>query len=59
VTKLEEGRGGGTAKFLCPHNCHKEKPYICSYTRVGRHLCGVMESDDNKGSIGVMLSLSL
>jgi hypothetical protein len=24
VTKLEDGRSGGTTKFLCRHNCHKE-----------------------------------
>ena len=53
VTKLEEGRGGGTTKFLCPHNFHKGKPYTSSYTCVRRHLCGVMESDDNKGSLGI------
>jgi hypothetical protein len=53
VTKLEDGRGGGTTKFLCPHNFHKEKAYTGSYTRVKRHLCGVMESDYNKGSIGI------
>ena len=47
VTKLEDGRGGGTTKFLCPHNFHKEKPYTSSYTRVKRHLCGVMETDYN------------
>jgi hypothetical protein len=32
VTKLEDGRGGGTTKFLFPHNCHKGKPYTGSYT---------------------------
>jgi hypothetical protein len=53
VTKLDVGRGGGTAKFLCPHDCHEGKPYAGSYTRVRRHLCGVMESDDNKGSLGI------
>jgi hypothetical protein len=53
VTKLEDGRGGGTTKFLCPHNCHKGKPYTGSYTRVKRHICGVMETDYNKGSIGI------
>jgi hypothetical protein len=57
VTKLEDGRGGGTTKFLCPHDCHKGKPYTGSYTRVRRHLCGVMESDDNKGAIGIKFSL--
>jgi hypothetical protein len=53
VTKLEAGRGGGTIKFLCPHDCHQGKPYTGSYTRVRRHLCGIMESDDNKGSLGI------
>jgi hypothetical protein len=53
VTKLEGGRGGGTTKFLCHHDCHQGKPYTGSYTRVRRHLCGVMESDDNKGAIGI------
>jgi hypothetical protein len=53
VTKLDVGRGGGTAKFLCPHDCHEGKPYTGSYTRVRRHLCGVMESNDNKGSLGI------
>jgi hypothetical protein len=53
VTKLEGGRGGGTIKFLCPRDCHQGKPYTGSYTRVRRHLCGIMESDDNKGSLGI------
>jgi hypothetical protein len=53
VTKLEEGRGGGTTKFLCTHCCHPGKPYKGSYTRVRRHLCGVLDSDDNRGSIGI------
>jgi hypothetical protein len=53
VTKLEGGRGGGTIKFLCPHDCHQGKPYNGSYTRVRRHRCGIMESDDNKGSLGI------
>jgi hypothetical protein len=53
VTKLEEGRGGGTTKFLCPHNFHKEKPYFGSYTHERRHLCSVMERNNNKGSIGI------
>jgi hypothetical protein len=55
VTKLEEGRGGGTTKFLCPHGCRPGKPYSGSYTRVRRHLCGVLDSDDNKGSIGIAI----
>jgi hypothetical protein len=53
VTKLEDGRGCGTTKFLCSHNWHKGKPYTGSYTLVRRHLCGVMESDYNKVSIGI------
>jgi hypothetical protein len=53
VTKLDVGRGGGTAKFLCPHDCHEGKPYAGSYTCVRRHLCGVMENDDIKGSLGI------
>ena len=53
VTKVEDGRGGGTTKFLCLHDCHQGKPYIGSYTCVRRHLCGIMESDDNKGSLGI------
>jgi hypothetical protein len=55
VTKLEEGRGGGTTKFLCPHGCRPGKPYSGSYTRVRRHLCGVLDSDDNRGSIGIAI----
>jgi hypothetical protein len=55
VTKLEGGRGGGTTKFVCQHDCHQGKPYTGSYTRVRRHLCGVMESDDNKGAIGISI----
>jgi hypothetical protein len=53
VTKVEEGRGGGSIKFVCPHDCHDGKPYTGSYTHLRRHLCGVMESDDNKGSTGI------
>jgi len=55
VTKLEEGGGGGTTKILCPHSCRPGKPYSGSYTRVRRHLCGVLDSDDNKGSIGIAI----
>jgi hypothetical protein len=55
VTKLEEGRGGGTTKILCPHGCHPRKPYSGSYTHVRRHLCGVLDSDDNRGSIGIAI----
>jgi hypothetical protein len=53
VTKVEEGRGGGTTKFFCPHDCHEGKPFTSSYTRVRRHLCGVMDSNDRKGAIGI------
>jgi hypothetical protein len=54
VTRLE-GRGGGTTKFLCPHDCRPGKPYSGSYTRVRKHLCGVLDSDDNRGSIGIAI----
>ena len=54
VTKLE-GRGGGTTKFLCAHGCRPGKPYSGSYTHVRRHLCGVLDSDDNRGSIGIAI----
>jgi hypothetical protein len=47
VTKLEEGR--------CPHGCRLEKPYSGSYTHVRRHLCGVLNNDDNRGSIGIAI----
>jgi hypothetical protein len=56
VTKLE-GRGGGTTKFLCPHGCHPRKSYSGSYTCVRRHLCGVLDNDDNRGSIGIAICL--
>jgi hypothetical protein len=55
VTKVEEGKGGGTVKFFCPHDCHNGKPFAGSYTRVRRHLCGVMDSDDRKGAIGITI----
>jgi hypothetical protein len=55
VTKLEKGRGGGTTKFLCPHGCRPGKPYSSSYSHVRRHLCGVLDSDDNRGSIGIAI----
>jgi hypothetical protein len=55
VTKVEEGKGGGSITFLCPHDCHDGKPYTSSYKRLRRHLCGVMESDDNKGSTGITI----
>jgi hypothetical protein len=54
VTKVEEG-SGGTTKFFCPHDCHDGKPFIGSYTSVSRHLCGVMDSDDKKGGIGITI----
>jgi hypothetical protein len=54
VTKLEGGRGGGTTKFICHHDCHQGKSYTNSYTHV-RHLYGVMETDDNKGAIGISI----
>jgi hypothetical protein len=47
--------GGGTTKFVCQHDCHQGKPYTGSYKRARRHLCGVMESDDNKGAIGISI----
>jgi hypothetical protein len=53
VTKLEGGKGGGTTNFLCCHDFHQGKPYTSSYIGVRRHLWGVMESDDNKGGIGI------
>jgi hypothetical protein len=49
------GKGGGTTKFLCHYDCHQGKPYTGSYTCVRRHLCGVLESDDNKGAIGISI----
>jgi hypothetical protein len=30
VTKVEEGRGGRSIKFVCPHDCHDGKPYTGS-----------------------------
>ena len=53
VTKVEEGKGGGSIKFVCPYDCHDGKSYTGSYSCLRRHLCGVMESDDNKGSTGI------
>ena len=32
-----------------------EKPYSGSYNSVRRHLCGVMDSDDKKGPIGISI----
>ena len=55
VTKLEGGKGGGSYKFLCPHGCHGGKPFSGSYTRVRKHLCGVMDSDEKKGAVGIQI----
>ena len=55
VTKLEGGKGGGSYKFLCPHGCHAGKPYSGSYTCVRRHLCGVMDSDEKNGAVGIAI----
>jgi len=55
VTKLDGGKGGGSYKFVCPHGCHGGKPYCGSYTRLRRHLCGVLDSDEKKGSVGVQI----
>ena len=54
-TKLEGRKGGGSYKFLCPHGCHGGKPYCGSYTRVRRHLCGVMDSDEKNGAVGIAI----
>ena len=51
VTNLGGGRGGGTTKFTCPH-CGVT--YTGSYTRVRKHLSGVMPWDENK-TIGVKI----
>ena len=48
VTKLDGGKGGGSYKFVCPHGCHGGKPYCGSYTRLRRHLCGVLDSDEKR-----------
>lgn len=55
VTKLDGGKGGGSYKFVYPHGCHGRKPYCGSYTRVRRHLCGVLDSDEKKGPVGVQI----
>jgi hypothetical protein len=55
VTKLEGGRGDGTIKFVCHHDCYQGIPYTDSYICVRRHLYGVLESDDNKGAIGISI----
>ena len=58
VTKVE-GKGGVMVTFFCPHDCHNGKAFAGSYTRVRRHLCGVMDSDDMKGAIGITIFLKL
>jgi len=55
LTRLEGGKGGRSYKFLCPHGCHGGKPYNVSCTRVRRHLCGVLDSDDKKGVVGIQI----
>ena len=45
VQRQEGGKGGGTTKFICPH-CNKQ--YHGSYTRLRRHLCGIMPGDGTK-----------
>ena len=55
VTKLEGGKGVEPLKFLCKHDCHQGKPHTSSYTHVRRHFCGVLESDENKGAIGISI----
>jgi hypothetical protein len=52
VTKVEEGKGAEIVELFCPHDCHNGKPFVGSYTRV-RHPCGLMDSDDKKGAIGI------
>jgi len=47
VTRLGGGRGGGTTKFTCLH-CNKT--YTGSYTRVRKHLCGIMPCDQGKAT---------
>jgi hypothetical protein len=48
VTKLSEGKGDGTGKFIC-HRCHTE--YTGSYTHVRKHLCGSMYWDEGKNIV--------
>jgi hypothetical protein len=57
VTKVEEGKGVGSIKFVCPRDCHDGKPHTGLYTHLSRHLFGVMESCiyNNKGSIGITI----
>ena len=47
VTRLGGGRGRGTTKFTCLH-CNKT--YTGSYTRVRKHLCGIMPCDQGKAT---------
>ena len=47
VTRLGGGSRGGTTKFTCLH-CNKT--YTCSYTRVRKHLCGIMPCDQGKAT---------
>jgi len=53
VTKLQGGKGGGSYKFLCLHGFHGGKPFSGSYTHVRRHLCGVMDNNEQKGVVGI------
>jgi len=55
VTRLEGGKGGGTAKFNCPH-CNNS--YIGSYTCARRHLCGKRPWDGHK-QIGIKTCASV
>jgi hypothetical protein len=45
VIRLGGGKGGGTTKFTC-HHC--QTTYKGSYTRVRKHLCGIMSLDGGK-----------
>ena len=47
VTRLGGGRGGGTTKFTCLH-CNKT--YTGTYTRVRKHLCGIMPCNQGKAT---------
>jgi hypothetical protein len=55
VTKLSEGKRGGTGKFIC-HHCHIE--YTGSYTHLRKHLCGPMYWDEGK-NIGIKACVSI
>jgi hypothetical protein len=55
VTKLSEGKGGGTGKIIC-HHCHIE--YTGSYTHVRKHLCRSMHWDEGK-NIGIKACVSI